>query len=132
MANITYTMAIAMAIEGLDKSKYGAVIDKLTALKVAVEKRNAHRGNNEATNEKRRQANAAKRAATCEPIIPIIKSVLVKDMTATEIYEAGKELLPADFTPRKVSNILNREMANMVIKTEIKNKASMFRMKEGA
>lgn len=89
------------------------------------------------SDEKKAEIYAARRAATATartdlvtPIIPILRDVITRDMTAAEIYEAAKDRLPvgSDMTPRRIGNILQREMAVELIKTEARGKANTYRL----
>jgi len=89
------------------------------------------------SDEKKAEISAARRAATATartdlvtPIIPILRDVITRDMTAAEIYEAAKDRLPvdSDMTPRRIGNILQREMAAELIKTEARGKANTYRL----
>ena len=61
--------------------------------------------------------------------MPILREVITHDMTAKEIFTAARERLPQDFTAPKVQNILLREMADELVKTEAKGKANTYRLK---
>lgn len=77
---------------------------------------------------KRKEATAKARAELCAQVVPILRKVITTDMTAKEIFEAAKDNLPQDFTAPKVQNILRREMASELIKTEAKNKPNTYRL----
>lgn len=78
---------------------------------------------------KRKEQTAKARVELCAQVIPILREVITKDMTAKEIFEAARERLPKDFTAPKVQNILLREMAPELIKTEINRKANTYRLR---
>lgn len=78
---------------------------------------------------KRKEQTAKARMELCEQVIPILREVITKDMTAKEIFEVARERLPEGFTAPKVQNILLREMAPELIKTETKGKANTYRLK---
>lgn len=78
-------------------------------------------------NAKAKRANA--RAEMVAQVTPILREVITHDMTAKEIFTAARERLPQDFTAPKVQNILLREMANELVKTEAKGKANTYRLK---
>lgn len=77
--------------------------------------------------QQRKAATAAARAELTAQVIPVLREVITRDMTAAEIYEAAKDKLPADMTSRRVGNILQREMAPELVKTEAKGKANTYR-----
>lgn len=78
---------------------------------------------------KRKEQTAKARMELCEQVIPILREAITKDMTAKEIFEVARERLPEGFTAPKVQNILLREMAPELIKTETKGKANTYRLK---
>jgi len=75
----------------------------------------------------RKAKTAAARAELCAQVIPILRDVITTDMTAKEIYTAAADRLPTDMTAAKIQNILLREMAPELIKTEAKGKANTYR-----
>lgn len=77
----------------------------------------------------RKAKTAEKRATLVAEIIPILREVIVQDMTAKEIYEAAKAKLPNDFSAAKVQNILLREMKPELDISEIKGHANTYRLK---
>jgi outer membrane murein-binding lipoprotein Lpp len=81
-----------------------------------------------ARNEARKAHTASVRASMVATVIPVLRAVMTADMTAKEIFEAAKYGLPADFTANKVQNVLLREMASEVVKTETKGKANTYRL----
>ena len=78
---------------------------------------------------KRKEQTAKARMELCAQVIPILREVITTNMTAKEIFEAARERLPKDFTAPKVQNILLREMAPELIKTETKGKANTYCLK---
>ena len=117
---MTYAIALSTAIDTM-KNDYPEVTERLAALRDNL----AKRANN---SENVRAKNAAKRAEMVGKIIPILRKAITADMTAKEIYAAAKGELPEDFTAPKVQNILLREMAPELIKTETKGKANTYRL----
>lgn len=81
-----------------------------------------------AQSAKRKAATAAARAEMTAQVIPILRDVITKDMTAKEIYTAAADRLPADFSAPKVQNILRREMAAELVTTETKGKPNTYRL----
>ena len=81
-----------------------------------------------AQSAKRKAATAQARAELIACVAPILRNHLTADMTAKELFEAAKDELPQDFSAAKVLNILRREMAPELIKTETKNKPNTYRM----
>lgn len=129
---MTYSVALSTAIDAM-KDTNPEVAERLTALREQMAKR-SERSDEAKTkqNEQRKTKTAAARAELVAQVMPALRAVIDHDMTAKEIFEAAKDSLPADFTAPKVQNILRREMADELIKTETKGKANTYRMKEGA
>ena len=61
-------------------------------------------------------------------VAPVLRKFLTADITAKELFEAAKAELPEDFSAPKVQNILIREMAPELVKTEVKGKANTYRL----
>lgn len=80
-------------------------------------------------NQKRKEATAAARATLIAKVAPVLRKYLTDDITAQNLYERAKNELPEDFSAAKVQNILLRELAPELIKTEAKNKANTYRLK---
>lgn len=81
-----------------------------------------------AVNAKRKEATAQARAELLSKVVPILRKYLSGDVTAKELFEAAKDELPEGFSAPKVQNILIREMASEVVKTEAKGKANTYRL----
>ena len=129
---MTYSVALSTAIDAM-KDTNPEVAERLSALREQMTKRSERSDEVKAKqNEQRKAKTAAARAELVAQVVPALRAVIDHDMTAKEIFEAAKDSLPADFTAMKVQNILLREMADELIKTEAKNKANTYRMKEGA
>ena len=79
-------------------------------------------------NAKRKAETAKARAELLAKVTPVLRKYLVSDVTAKELFEMAKEELPSDFSWNKVQNILIREMASEVVKTEAKGKANTYRL----
>ena len=134
MKNMTYATAIENAIAALstfDSTELDrdATIARLETLRETLARRSGRSEDSKAkAAEKRKAANAKARAELVATIAPILRSVIDHDMTAKEIHEAAKDMLPADFTPGKVQAILLREMKDELVKTEHKNKPNTYRL----
>ena len=81
-----------------------------------------------AISAKRKEATAQARAELLTKVTPVLRKYLATDVTAKELFEMAKEELPSDFSAPKVQNILIREMAPEVVKTETKGKANTYRL----
>ena len=82
----------------------------------------------EETKAKRKAETAANRAALVAQVAPILRKYLTTDITAKELFEVAKAELPEDFSAAKVQNVLIREMAPELVKTETKGKANTYRI----
>jgi hypothetical protein len=133
---MNYTDALTLAINTLstatDETSQKAV-EKLTALRNTYQTRSEKRV--PMSDEKKAEISAARKAKTaaaradlCAEVMPILREVITTDMTAKEIYAAAASRLPADMTAPKVQNILLREMAPELVKTEAKGKANTYRL----
>ena len=81
-----------------------------------------------AQSAKRKAATAQARAEMTAQVIPILRDVITTDMTAKEIFAAASDRLPDGFSAPKVQNILLREMAPELVKTETKGKPNTYRL----
>lgn len=126
---MTYAVALSTAIDTI-KDTNPEVAERLTTLRETLAKRSGSRSDasREKASAKRKEATANARMALCAQVMPILREVITRDMTAKEIFEAAKERLPEGFSAPKVQNILIREMAPELIKTETKGKANTYRM----
>ena len=77
---------------------------------------------------KRKEATAKARAELIAKVVPVLRKYLTADITAKALFETAKDELPADFSAAKVQNILLREMAAELVKTEAKGKANTYRL----
>ena len=75
-----------------------------------------------------KEKTAKARAELVSTVAPVLRKYLTTDVTAKELFEVAKGELPADFTAAKVQNILIREMAPELVKTETKGKANTYRL----
>ena len=80
-------------------------------------------------NAKRKEAIATARAELLAKVVPVLRAHLTEDITAKELFEVAKDELPSDFSAPKVQNILIREMAPELVKTEAKGKANTYRLR---
>ena len=87
------------------------------------------------TDEQRAKVSAKRMAATAEArgklvaeVAPVLRKYLATDVTAKELFETAKGELPVDFSAAKVQNILIRELAPELVKTETKGKPNTYRL----
>ena len=126
--------ALNFAVNALNNSEcYNAseVIEKLEKMIAQLE--NHHKGASEEAkakqNAKRKEATANARAALVEKVAPVLRRFMNEDKTVKEIFAEAQEYLPEGFTAAKVQNILIREMAPEIIKTERKGgKPNLYRL----
>ena len=87
----------------------------------------------QAQNAKRREANAAKRAALMTGIIPVLRKVLAEKVPengwfAEQIFIEARPDLPADYNKLKVQHVLLNEMRPEVDVIEAKGVANRYRL----
>lgn len=75
-----------------------------------------------------KEKTAKARAELVSTVVPVLRKHLTSDITAKELFEVAKDELPQDFSAAKVQNILIREMAPELVKTETKGKANTYRL----
>jgi hypothetical protein len=130
---MTYTDALTFAIDTLSAMEQteqtAKVIEKMDALRTTYANRNANRvPMSDEAKQARKDATAAKRAELVAQVAPILRSVIDHDMTAKEIFAAAQAQLPEGFTAPKVQNILIREMAPELVRTERKKGGDLYRL----
>ena len=81
-----------------------------------------------AISAKRKNDTAVARAELVAKVAPVLRKYLASDVTAKELFEQAKAELPDDFSAAKVQNVLLREMAVELVKTEVKGKANTYRL----
>lgn len=69
------------------------------------------------------------RSALMAQVLPILRDALTEGGTAKEIFERCADALPEDFTSAKVQYILLHELADEVVKTEVKGKANTYTLR---
>ena len=102
--------------------------DAVDTLRKMLEQLSKPRTPNEAAKDARKEATAKARANLVAQVAPILRKHLTANITAKELFAVAKDELPADFSAPKVQNILIREMAPELIKTEVKGKANTYRL----
>lgn len=78
---------------------------------------------------KRKEATKTAREELVGKVAPVLRRYLTAPMTARELFEVAKAKLPSDFSWQKVQNILLREMAEELVKVEVKGKANTYALK---
>ena len=77
---------------------------------------------------KRKEATATARAEMLAKVVPVLRKYLTAPVTAKELFEIAKSELPADFSWNKVQNVLIRELAPELVKTEVKGKPNTYQL----
>ena len=118
--------ALTIAINSIDNEEVKSVLTNMVA---QLEKPRKISDEAKATaSAKRKAETAAKRAEFVGMVAPILRKYLTNDMTAKELFAAAQSELPAAVTAPQVQNILLREMAPELIKTETKGKPNTYRL----
>ncbi len=125
---------VTQTINACDLSSFtddqqNAIKDALDVVGGMIDQLSATRASSPEAKEKRKAATAAARADLVAKVAPVLRKYLASDITAKDLYDAAKAELPADFNWQKVQNILLREMATGLVKTEAKGKANVYRLK---
>lgn len=113
--------------------------DKLVATREVVEKMKAQLDKPRAASpeakekqaakaEERKAATAKARAEKVATIAPILRKHLKADITAKELTDAAAAELPEGFTWHMVQNILSRELAPELVRTERKKGGDLYRL----
>lgn len=113
-ADATEAAALRATVETIEK-----MITQLSASPEAKAK----------ANEARKAKTAQARAELVAKVAPVLREALIAPVTAKELFEATKGELPADFTARRVQEVLLREMKPELIITEAKGKANTYQLK---
>ena len=131
---ITRVDALNFAIDELSKggqvdTEYTEVVEILTKIRDQIAKPRKTSDEVKAKRSAMQKEKTAKaRAELVSTVAPVLRKYLTSDVTAKELFEVAKDELPQDFSAAKVQNILIREMAPELVKTETKNKANTYRL----
>ena len=118
--------ALTIAINSIDNEEVKSVLTNMVA---QLEKpRKISDEAKAAASAKRKAETAANRAAFVNAVAPVLRKYLTADMTAKELFAAAQSELPAAVTAPQIQNILLREMAPELIKTETKGKPNTYRL----
>lgn len=82
-----------------------------------------------AASVRRKAETAVRRATLMRQVLPVLRTNLIEDVTAKELYATCAADLPEDWTANKVQYALLHELADEVIKTEAKGKPNVYRLK---
>lgn len=78
--------------------------------------------------EERKAATAKARAEKVATVAPILRKYLKNDISVKELTEAASAELPEGFTWHMVQNILSRELAPELARTERKKGGDLYRL----
>ena len=125
---MTKKEALTIAINTLSAEEFAEVRETLTNM---IDKLSVSHPMTEEAKARRKAQTAAVRSALVNAVTPILRGHMshVVEMTAKEIFSAAQTELPIDFSAAKVQNILLREMAPELVKTEAKGKPNTYRLK---
>ena len=124
---MTKKEALTIALNSINDTEAKSVIENMIA-----QLSKPHVASPEAKakmNAKRKEATAIARAELLAKVVPVLRAHLTEDITAKELFEVAKDELPSDFSAPKIQNILIREMASELVKTEAKGKANTYRLR---
>ena len=123
---MTYREAVSAALKTVtDENVATRLYDLLAILDRSHTRSEAAKAK---ANEKRKALTAANRAEFVASVTPILRKYLSEDITVKELYEKAKDELPTNCTSARIQNVLLREMASEVVKTETKGKANTYRL----
>jgi len=112
-----------------DEAKLTKTLEILTKIRDQISK--PHTSSDEAKAKRsamQKEKTAKARAELVSTVAPVLRKYLTSDITAKELFEVAKDELPQDFSAAKVQNILIREMAPELVKTETKGHANTYRL----
>lgn len=129
---IVSAIELLSTVEGTTEAMENMRAETIEALKTILEQLNKR---STVSEEKKAEVSAKRKAATAEArgkliaeVAPVLRKYLAADVTAKELFETAKGELPADFSAAKVQNILIRELAPELVKTETKGKPNTYRL----
>ena len=131
---ITRVDALNFAIDELTKggqvdTEYTEVAEILGKIRDQIAK---PRKSSDEAKAKAKTKRADARGKMLSEVLPILRVALTGSdgFTAKELYDHCVDQLPTDFTDKKVGYILLHEMADEVVKTEVRGKANIYKMKD--
>lgn len=125
---LTRVDALNIAINSIpiDIENPTEVVEVLTKIRDQIAK---PRKVSDETKAKAKAKRADARSALVAQVLPILRDALTEGGTAKEIFERCADALPEDFTSAKVQYILLHELADEVVKTEVKGKANTYTLR---
>ncbi len=125
-------MNIATELTSEQKEKLMRAKEVYTSYKTTLDKPRTVSPETAAKREKaaedRKIATKEARAKLIAEVAPVLRKYLTTDVTAKELTEKASAELPADFTWHKVQNILSRELAPELVRTERKKGGDTYRL----
>ena len=137
---MTYVDALDIAIAALSAfdeqdEKTEKAVEKLVSLRTTYKNRNENRvtmsdEKKAELSAKRKAETAKKRADLMAVVLPVIRGALTdENQTAKDIFTATENLLPKDFTDKKVQYVLLHELADEVEVIKIKGEPNYYKKK---
>lgn len=122
-------MREAIAVLSIDSAN-DEVVETLQKMREGLEKARTPMSEEKKAelSAKRKAETTAARAELIAKVAPVLRKYLTSDITAKGLFEVAKDELPADFSAPKVQNILIRELAPELVKTEAKGKPNYYRL----
>ena len=133
---MTKVEALRVAIDELrimdatDSTLVPKAVEAIDVLEGMVAQLSKPRKTSDEAKAKAKAKRADARSKMLAEVLPVLRVVLTgaDGFTAKELYDRCADQLPADFTDKKVQYILLHDLAEEVIKTEVKGKANTYRI----
>ena len=128
MKNMTKHDALVYALDTV--MKYNDNNEVREVLTTMIAQLSKPRKTSDEAKAKAKAKRADARSKMLAEVLPVLRVVLTgaDGFTAKELYDRCADQLPADFTDKKVQYILLHDLAEEVIKTEVKGKANTYRI----
>lgn len=124
---MTKKEALTIALNTIDNTEAKTVIENMIA-QLSKPRTPASEEAKAKANAKRKEQTAEARKELVAKVAPVLRKYLTEELTAKELFTKAQSELPEDFSAAKVQNILLREMAPELVKTEAKGKANTYRL----
>lgn len=124
---MTKKEALTIALNTIDNTEAKTVIENMIA-QLSKPRTPASEEAKAKANAKRKEQTAEARKELVAKVAPVLRKYLTEELTAKELFTKAQNELPEDFSAAKVQNILLREMAPELVKTEAKGKANTYRL----
>lgn len=124
---MTRIEALTVAMNSIENAEVREVLTKMVE-QLSKPRKAASDEAKAARSAKQKEATAKARAELVAQVAPVLRKYLTADITAKDLFEVAKSELPEGFSAPKVQNILIREMAPELVKTEAKGRANTYRL----